>query len=443
MKIYLDIDVLSAAKKRMATVFDEMDRICVSFSGGKDSLVLLHLAHQEALRRDRVIDVLFLDWEAQYTATIRCIEQNALAPNLNMWWVCLPISTSNEASVIEPIFTAWDPARRDVWVRDFPTHDCVITDYSHFPFYSFGMTFEDFVNEFGEWYGQLGGNAGQLIGLRTQESIHRWRAIKKGRFTYQKIQWSTTLTDSCWNFYPIYDWSVDDVWHYTAANSLPYNHAYDLMYLHGMSVHDMRINEPYALEARRNMGTFRYIEPEMWAKMTGRTAGANFSARRGNSELFNHMRRAGCPKGMTWKEYSLQLLQDMPEPLQAHYWRRIRVFVEWFEKNEGWDDLKEESDSKLEAKKLGGSWRMVAHTLLKNDFFCLGLSFSINQDEFRKYHDLVAAWEAGEEIDLPPTPDEARGVSITTLLKDSARMSARRKAPPDKLAELKERYKGI
>lgn len=62
----LGIDVLTAARQRIAYVFDHFDRICVSFSGGKDSTVMLHLVAQEAARRQARFGVMFIDWEAQY-----------------------------------------------------------------------------------------------------------------------------------------------------------------------------------------------------------------------------------------------------------------------------------------------------------------------------------------------------------------------------------------
>ena len=42
-KKYLDIDVYTALQKRLDYIFQEFDNIYVSFSGGKDSGLLLHL----------------------------------------------------------------------------------------------------------------------------------------------------------------------------------------------------------------------------------------------------------------------------------------------------------------------------------------------------------------------------------------------------------------
>lgn len=66
----LGIDVLNAAQQRISKVFDDFPRIYLSFSGGKDSAVMMHLVMDEAIRRNRKVGVLFVDLEAQYKLTI-------------------------------------------------------------------------------------------------------------------------------------------------------------------------------------------------------------------------------------------------------------------------------------------------------------------------------------------------------------------------------------
>jgi predicted phosphoadenosine phosphosulfate sulfurtransferase len=395
MKTYLAVDVRTAAEGRVSKLLARFAHVCVSFSGGKDSTALLHLAATAAAAQGRTVDVLFVDWEAQYTATIEhCAEMLTTGrPGIGrVFWVALPISTSNETSFHEPMWTAWDEAKREVWVRPRPEFDCVIGDPAAFPFYRYGMLFEEFVPAFNEWYAAAHGPTAYLIGIRADESLNRFRAVKKqGHKGVRKryadadgeITWSTQVTADSFNFYPLYDWRVEDVWTYLGDEGAPYNHIYDAMHLAGMSVHEMRICEPYSLEARRHLDKFHYLEPETWARVVERVAGANFGAKAGRSELFA-FGRIEKPAGMTWKEYAALLLDSLPPDLQAHYRRRIDVFVGWFQKHLGWDDLKEESDPKLEAKKLGGSWRMVCRTLLRNDYFCSHLSFSVNKQEYEK-----------------------------------------------------------
>lgn len=394
-KKYTNQNVYEAAIARLNWLFDRFNRICVSFSGGKDSTVLLHLALMIARSRGRTVDVLFIDWEAQYKATIDHVAEMVDLPGIGRaYWVCLPISTSNETSMVEPMWTAWEDGKQDVWVRPLPENRHVISSYDFFPFYEYGMTFEEFVPGFAEWYSQDEPSA-FLIGIRSDESLHRARAIlkTKGRKHYEGRHWSTKVTAQSWNFYPIYCWRVEDVWAYLGKMAAPYNKIYDLMYLHGLTVHQMRICEPYSKEARKQLDTYKYLEPETWARVVNRVEGANLGARWGDGEMFG-FQKLTKPEHLTWKQYARQILDSLPPETRAHYERRIGVFIEWFRKHEGWTDLKEESDPKLEAKKLGGSWRMVCRALVQNDYFCTHLSFSINKREFEKRQQLIEKYKA-------------------------------------------------
>ncbi len=69
-KIPLGINVLDATQTRIEWLFDTFEQISLSFSGGKDSTVLFHLVAAEARKRHRKFNVMFLDWEVQYSATI-------------------------------------------------------------------------------------------------------------------------------------------------------------------------------------------------------------------------------------------------------------------------------------------------------------------------------------------------------------------------------------
>ncbi|ENY2846592.1 phosphoadenosine phosphosulfate reductase, partial [Salmonella enterica] len=52
-KIITGEDVLSAAIQRIEWLFDTFSSVCLSFSGGKDSTVLLHLVADVARRKKR------------------------------------------------------------------------------------------------------------------------------------------------------------------------------------------------------------------------------------------------------------------------------------------------------------------------------------------------------------------------------------------------------
>ncbi|EFC4279575.1 phosphoadenosine phosphosulfate reductase, partial [Escherichia coli] len=72
-KILIGENVLRAATARIEWIFETFPSVCLSFSGGKDSTVLFHLAAEVARRKKRRFSVLFIDWEAQYQCTIALI----------------------------------------------------------------------------------------------------------------------------------------------------------------------------------------------------------------------------------------------------------------------------------------------------------------------------------------------------------------------------------
>ena len=121
-KKHIGIDVLQAARQRIEFVFDEFEKIYISFSGGKDSSVMMHLVMEEAIKRDRKVGVLLIDLEAQYSETILHAEEmfDLYKDNIIPYWVCLPMSLSNAVSNFEPRWKCWDTDKKDLWVRELP-----------------------------------------------------------------------------------------------------------------------------------------------------------------------------------------------------------------------------------------------------------------------------------------------------------------------------------
>src|ERR1700757_3452958 len=88
-----DKTVLAAARERIAYIFDHFPKVYVSFSGGKDSTVMLHLVMAEAIKRDRIVGVLIIDLEAQYRATEQHLRATVdlYRQHIDLHWVCLPM----------------------------------------------------------------------------------------------------------------------------------------------------------------------------------------------------------------------------------------------------------------------------------------------------------------------------------------------------------------
>lgn len=388
----LGVDVLSAAQERISWAFDTCERVYLSFSGGKDSAVMLHLVMAEAKKRNRKIGVFFIDWECQITLTVDFVRQMYLdyAEWIEPYWVALPVKTWNACSQYEPEWTAWDNAKKDLWVRS--PDPMSITNPSMFPFYYEGMPFEEFVPAFGQWYGQ-GKKTAAFIGIRSDESLNRFRTIaRKNKPTLEGRPWTTSVIDDVWNIYPIYDWHVNDIWTYLGKTGLPYNRLYDRMHQSGMTVHQMRICEPFGDEARKGLWLYQVVEPAMWAKVSLRVAGANtgalYSQEKG-AVLGNH--HIALPEGHTYESFAHHLLNTMPPKTSEHYKNKLAVYIKWWSKR-GYDGgvIPDSVEVRLESAGKVPSWRKVCKTFLRNDYWCKGLGFSPTKSAaYQKYQALM------------------------------------------------------
>lgn len=377
MKVNTGIDVLTSAIQRIEYIFDFFPRIYLSFSGGKDSSVMFHLVAEEARKRGVKVGVLIVDLEAQYKHTINHIEEmiELYSDCIELYWIALPIALRNAVSVYEPKWQCWDPDRKNIWVRQPDSRS--ITDIKYFDFFKIGMEFEEFVPKFGEWYSR-GEPCACFVGIRTDESLNRYRAIaNKKKKTFAGKCYTTNINGTdVYNVYPIYDWRTKDIWTYNGKFGKSYNKLYDLMHQAGLSIHQQRICQPYGDDQRKGLYLYHVIEPETWARVVARVSGVNsgseFVTFNGNA---SGQIRVTKPDGHTWKSYCNVLLNSMPEQMREHYENKIHVFIRWHE-NKGFREIPDEAEPKLEAARKAPSWRRIAKMLLRNDYWAKGLSFT-------------------------------------------------------------------
>lgn len=373
----LGIDVLTAARERISWSFNNFPRIYCSFSGGKDSTVMLHLVAEEAKKRNKKFGLLFVDLEGQYKLTIDHVEDcyRLYADLIEPYWVALPIHLRNAVSMYQPQWMCWDPDCRENWIRE--QHPISITDENFFPFFRRKMEFEEFVPAFGHWYSQ-GKLTACFVGIRTRESLNRWRTIAGGKKTAMDGKCYTTwCSQALYNIYPIYDWHASDIWKYHGKYpELPYNKLYDRMHQAGLTLHQMRICQPYGDDQRKGLWLFHLIEPETWSKIVARVNGANqgalYAQDTGNILGVGKITR---PPGHTWESFARLILDSMPEKTRDQYENKIAVFLHWYAERGYPNGIPDDG----ELKKDQPSWKRICKSLLRNDYWCKGLSFSQNK----------------------------------------------------------------
>jgi len=391
-KIGLGINVYEAAVERTEYAFNNFEKVYVSFSGGKDSTVMLHICADVAQRMGKTFGVLVVDLEGQYELTIEHVAEclKEYEDIIEPYWVCLPISLRNAVSVYEPKWVCWDENERENWIRDLPSG--AVSDYDYFDFFQPGMEFEEFVPLFGEWYAQ-GQSCACLVGIRTDESLNRYRTIASSKkVRHDGKQYTTRVTDNVFNLYPIYDWRTEDIWYYHYKNpNKRHNGLYDLMHRAGLSIHQMRICQPYGDDQRRGLWLFHLIEPITWSKVVARVNGANSGAlyitESGNINGYNKIVK---PDNHTWQSFAKMLVGSMPPKTKEHYQNKILLFQKWWIERGYPEGIPDEADATMEAKRLVPSWRRVCKSLLRNDYWCKGLGFSQHKsDAYKKYLDLM------------------------------------------------------
>ena len=382
MSIYkhpLNQNVLDAATERITWTLENLPRVCVSFSGGKDSTIMFHLTVQQARKMGKKICLLFIDWEAQFTCTIQHVN-NMIAQYADViekcWWVALPLTTQNSLSQFQPEWQCWEPGKN--WVRTPPEE--AVTDPDYFSFYQPGMTFEAFVREFSDWFAKRR-PAAMMIGIRADESYNRFLTIanaRKQRFADDK-PWTTVAPGGhAWYVYPLYDWKTADIWTWFAKTGGCYNPLYDLMFQAGVPPRYMRICEPFGPEQRQGLWLYHVVEPERRAAMCARVNGVHSGGvYAGQDNHFYGHRKILKPDALSWREYAMLLLDSMPHTTAEHYRNKIAIYLHWYQKR-GMADIPDTQEGDIGAKDIP-SWRRVCKVLLNNDYWCRALSLSPNK----------------------------------------------------------------
>jgi len=167
-----------------------------------------------------------------------------------------------------------------------------------------------------------------MIGIRTSESLNRYRAImNEEKETLKGRMWTKKNTAHTYNVYPIFDWTGEDVWVANAKFGWEYNKLYDIFYMAGVPLGKMRVASPFMSESKSSLNMYRIIDPHIWARLCARVNGANFAATYGKQLNYRGIK---LPEGHTWKSFVKFLLDTLPSESGQNFKQRFAQSIKFW-----------------------------------------------------------------------------------------------------------------
>ncbi len=289
-----DIDVEQAARKRIKNVFSNGCKIYLSFSSGKDSLCVCALTY-DLIKKGEInpalLTVIFIDEEGLYPSMVEAAyrwKKNFALVGVPFLWFCLPFK---QVSVIDHLSSSeswitWEPGKEDVWMREPPPFAIMSSPYLKYPgelnYQAFcKKAFKDGI---------------QMIGLRTAESLTRLQAVSRTDFK---------KTGPGGAFYPIYDWSDQDVWLYIKKNNLEFPEIYMRLYEAGVKKNALRLCAFFGDCGTQGLRWIAQTDNDLWQKIERREPNAYLVLLYWDSEMFRRSskNRKELEKDQDTKDY--------------------------------------------------------------------------------------------------------------------------------------------
>jgi len=256
VKKYIDIDVLTEGKKRIHHLFDAFDSIVVMFSGGKDSLAVIHLVKEVMDERGitKPMDVVFRDEELIPDEVIHFVDKYRMESWINMIWFCVPLKSAKYILGVTHSYTQWDTKRP--WVREKPEWAYSLPDGDNREFDQYSM--DAFTAKFYK------GKIAFLTGIRSSESLMRFRAsVNKLNENYINAV-SDQSIKNVMLCKPLFDWEENDIFKYFYDREIQYCKIYDMQMWAG---NGLRVSTPLHAEDAKRFDLVRQTTPDFYQRI--------------------------------------------------------------------------------------------------------------------------------------------------------------------------------
>lgn len=294
------IDVVEAAKMRIRNVFRNGLPVYMSFSGGKDSLVMAQLV-VELIQSGEInpaqLTVQFIDEEAIFS----CIEEKVkewrkkfLLLGARFEWFCLEVkhfNCFNELSNDET-FICWDRYKKAVWVRQPPS----FAIREHPLLRPRTDAYQDFLP-------RVCVDGITIVGIRTAESVQRLQNIAS------MLRAGRTMTNKQ-QVFPIYDWTNNDVWLYLLRKKVDIPEIYLFLWQSGTRKGQLRVSQFFSVDTARSLVKMNEYYPDLMERIIRREPNAYLASLYWDSEMFGRSTAARKQnEGVVEKDYKAALLE--------------------------------------------------------------------------------------------------------------------------------------
>ena len=255
---YLESDVLTEAKARIKHVIDIFDHVYVAFSGGKDSLVTLHLV-RECYREMGIVGpvrCLFRDEELIPSQVIDFVQAHWRdTENWSMDYYAVPLKSSKFILGQTYDYIQWDPARE--WIRPKPASAITeIPGWENRVFSQYDMDAAAFSH--------LKGKVAIITGIRADESMTRFKAIVNKRHESHICSPDSAHPSNANLVRPIYDWSQNDIFKYLHDREIKYCDIYDSQV---WNKENLRVSTPLHAESSKRIYKLRTRDPIFYEQL--------------------------------------------------------------------------------------------------------------------------------------------------------------------------------
>lgn len=259
-RMFLDINVVDAARERMRHIYDTFDTVCVQFSGGKDSTACLYLAkeiHEE--RGLGPVKAIFRDEEMLSPSLAEYVEEVSNYDWVDMEWYCLPQGQELWVLGQREYILLWSKLRQEQGrlFRPIPPNAITAESFGLDPYKAIPRKIDEYTMQ-----GKRGTTA-FVTGVRANESMIRYRTVvQKLHENYINRPFGLSKAIPLRFAKVIYDWTSDDVLKFiTEEHGASYCEYYDFA---AMSGANQRVGIPlHSIAARRLMDVVR-TEPEFY-----------------------------------------------------------------------------------------------------------------------------------------------------------------------------------